>query len=181
MRRGWFVIVACLIAPMLATAAMRHRGWQQVPVFRAGVDLVHLGVTVADRKGALVTDLAPDDFEIYEDGKKQSVRFFAAGAGAGEVETHLGLLLDVSESMGEVEHQSASTKNEQRMLMQQIAEVTGGQAYFPLSKKELDQIYEKVLAEIRAQYTLGYLSTNDRADGAWRKVEVKVVRKDCKV
>ena len=31
-----------------------------------------------------------------------------------------------------------------------------------------------MLAEIRAQYTIGYLSTNDKTDGAWRKVEIKV-------
>ena len=37
---------------------------------------------------------------------------------------------------------------------------------------------DKVLAAIRAQYTIGYLSTDDRADGAWRKVEIKVTRKD---
>ena len=64
------------------------------------------------------------------------------------------------------------------MVLQQIAETTGGQAFFPLSVKELDQIYEKVLAEIRAQYTIGYLSTNTRTDGAWRKVDIKVTRND---
>jgi len=76
---------------------------QQVPVFRAGVDLVNVGVTVTDRKGNLVTDLTVDDFEIYEDGKKQTPRYFSAGltAGPGDPPTHLGLLLDVSESMGE--------------------------------------------------------------------------------
>ena len=44
--------------------------------------------------------------------------------------------------------------------------------------KELDGVYEKVVAQIRAQYTLGYLSTNEKTDGAWRKVEVKMTRKD---
>ena len=42
------------------------------------------------------------------------------------------------------------------MRLPQMAEVTGGQAFFPTSVKELDAIYDKVLAEIRAQYTLGY-------------------------
>ncbi len=37
-----------------------------------------------------------------------------------------------------------------------------------------------MLAEIRAQYTIGYLSTNTRTDGAWRKVEIKVVRKEAR-
>jgi VWFA-related protein len=78
--------------------------------------------------------------------------------------------------IGELEHQSSSVKNEQRMILQQIAEVTGGRAFFPLSVKELDQMYEKVLAEIRAQYTLGYLSANERADGTWRRVEIKLGR-----
>jgi len=265
---------------------------QQVPVFRAGIDLVNLAVTVTDRKGNLVADLKPDDFEVYEDGKKQNVRYFAAGVpGPDGPPSHLGLMLDVSESMGEdiaftktaaikflnrlleavditvvdfdtevrvtrysqndfarvierirrqkatgwtalydaigvyldgaasqdgrkimllytdggdtrsamhfgdlmdvlkasdatvyvigeLEHQSSSARQEQRMVLQQIAEVTGGQAFFPLSVKELDQMYEKVLAEIHAQYTLGYQSTNEKTDGVWRKVEIKVARRD---
>jgi hypothetical protein len=35
-----------------------------------------------------------------------------------------------------------------------------------------------ILSQIRAGYTVGYLSSNDRADGAWRQVDVKVIRKD---
>jgi len=76
---------------------------QQPPAFRARVDLVQIGVTVTDRKGNLVTDLTPADVEIVEDGRVQAIRFFAAGDGsAGQRPAlHLGLLLDVSESMGE--------------------------------------------------------------------------------
>jgi hypothetical protein len=43
--------------------------------------------------------------------------------------------------------------------------------------KELDSVYEKVIAQIRAQYTVGYVSTNEKTDGEWRKVEIKVARK----
>jgi Ca-activated chloride channel homolog len=271
-------------------------GWcslsPQAQVFRTGVDLVNVGVTVTDKRGVLATDLTADAFEIYEDGKKQEIRYFAAGERSETAPAlHLGLLLDVSGSMnddigftktaaikflntltdavditvldfdtevraarysqaefarlierirqqkargftalydaigmylhdaaeqdgrsimllytdggdtrsslsltelmdllkassvtvypiGALDHQSASARTEQRMLLQRIAEVTGGQAFFPTSVKELDGVYEKVVAEIRAQYTLGYLSTNPKTDGAWRKVEVKVVRKD---
>ena len=62
----------CYVGP-----GARHRS----PVFRAGVDLVNLGVTVTDRKGNLVTDLTADDFEILEDGQTQTIRYFAAGDG----------------------------------------------------------------------------------------------------
>ena len=266
---------------------------QQAPVFRTGVDLVNVGATVVDRKGQLVAGLQADDFEVIEDGRKQTVRYFVAGdardPAAGDL--HLGLLLDVSESMGEdirftrtaaikflntlvdavdvtvvdfdtevraarygqnefarlierirlqktngmtalydaigvyldgasgqdgrkimllytdggdtgsslrlgelidllkasdvtvyaigeLEHQSSFARDRARAILQSISETTGGQAFFPSSVKDLDQMYGKVLAEIRAQYMMGYLSTNDHADGAWRKVELRITRKD---
>jgi len=69
---------------------------------------------------------------------------------------------------------SQSAQMDQRMRLRTLAELTGGQAFFPSALKDLDATYEKVLAEIRAQYTLGFLSTNARTDGAWRKVDIKV-------
>ena len=71
---------------------------QQGPVFRAGVEFVNLGVTVTDRKGKLISDLTADDFEVLEDGRPQTVRFFASSASPAP-ELHLGLLLDISGSM----------------------------------------------------------------------------------
>jgi Ca-activated chloride channel family protein len=70
---------------------------------------------------------------------------------------------------------------EQRMRFQQMTEATGGQAFFPQTIKDLDPTYAKVVAEIRAQYTLGYLSGDLAADGRWRKVEVKVKRPGLRV
>ena len=67
-------VVASVAAPTRSVSA-------QQAAFRGGVDLVNLGVTVADRKGDLVTDLTAEDFEIYEDGKKQTIRNFWAGPG----------------------------------------------------------------------------------------------------
>jgi len=84
-------------------------------------------------------------------------------------------------AIGMLEHQSQSTKLQQRITIQQMAETTGGQAFFPSTVKDLDKVYEKVLAEIRAQYTVGFHSTNEKTDGAWRKMEVKVTRKDLRV
>ena len=83
--------------------------------------------------------------------------------------------------IGSLENQPSSVRAQQRMVLQSMADVTGGQAFFPTDVKQLDGVYEKVVAQIRAQYTLGYLSTNDKMDGTWRKVEVKPVRKDLRV
>jgi Ca-activated chloride channel homolog len=282
------------LVSLAVAAQLKIVAAQQSPTtFRAGIDLVNIGLTVTDNKGNLVTDLAAPDFVVTEDGRPQTIRYFAGGDGSGPSapEMHLGLLLDVSESMGDdlaftktaaikflntltdaaditvvdfdtqvrvgrygqsdfarlierirqqkasgntalydaigmyvdgahgqsgrkimllytdggdtrsairfgellnllkasditvyvigvLEHQTQAGRGAQRLILQQMAEATGGQAFFPLSVKNLDGVYDKVLAEIRAQYTVGYVSTNDRADGTWRKVELKVNRKD---
>jgi VWFA-related protein len=84
-------------------------------------------------------------------------------------------------AIGLLEHQVSSVRNEQRMRLQQITEATGGQAFFPYSMKEVEAAYDKILAQIRAQYSLGYSSTNQRTDGQWRKVEIKVKRPDARI
>ncbi len=224
-------------------------------------------MTAFDKKGNYLTDLRPDDVEVYEDGQKQTLKFFipcaAQGADGGvEAPLHLGVLFDISGSMEEdlafarsaaikflnslseahdftlvdfdtevrvarfsqaefarlverirsrkaegytalydaigvyldgasmqdgrkilvlytdggdnasninfnelldllkasdvtvyaigfLEHQSSSVKMDQRGRLQRIAELTGGQAFFPMSMKDLDGAYQKVAAEIR--------------------------------
>jgi VWFA-related protein len=82
--------------------------------------------------------------------------------------------------IGALDHQSSSARDRARSTLSVIAETTAGQAFFPTSVKELDQMYEKVLAEIRAQYTMGYLSANEKSDGTWRKIEIKMASKDAR-
>jgi Ca-activated chloride channel family protein len=83
-------------------------------------------------------------------------------------------------AIGYLENQSGSGRLQSQTQLQRMAMVTGGQAFFPSNIKELDKIYEKIQREIAARYSLGYLSTDTRADGAWRKVEIKVKRPDLK-
>lgn len=284
MTRAVLVMALVLVAPIEG----------QQPTFRAGVDLVHFGVTVTDRRGNFLTDLAPGDFEVVEDGARQSIALFARGDQADALDLHVGLLFDTSGSMGEdlklsrsaaikflntltdakdmtlvdfdtevrvakygqadfprmverirnrkpdgwtalydalgvyldgavedtgrtilvlytdggdtrsaigfsdamtlvkasdvtiyavgfLDHQPSSVKNEQRMRLQQIADATGGQAFFPMSMKEIEAAYDKIVAQIRAQYSLGYASSNQKMDGEWRKVEIKVKRPDVRI
>jgi Ca-activated chloride channel family protein len=64
---------------------------------RSGVELVSLNVTVTDGTGKYSTDLAEPDFEVYEDGAKQSLTFFSRT----QQPISLALLLDTSASMDE--------------------------------------------------------------------------------
>jgi len=84
-------------------------------------------------------------------------------------------------AIGFLAHMSQSLQMDQRMKLRTLAETTGGLAFFPTVIKDLDATYEKIAAEIRSQFTLGYLSTNTRLDGAWRKVEIKVKRPGVRV
>ena len=68
----------------------------QSQVFRGGVELVSLNVTVMDGL-KYVTDLTQDDFEVFEDGALQSLTFFARG----QQPIALAVLLDTSASMDE--------------------------------------------------------------------------------
>ena len=83
-------------------------------------------------------------------------------------------------SIGYLENQSPSNRTLQQSQLQRMATITGGQAFFPSSLKELDKVYEKIQREIAARYGLGYVSSNTRKDGAWRKVEIKLKRQDLK-
>jgi len=88
--------VMCLMAlAMLATPL------QAQPVFRSGVDLVHVAVTVVGEDGQPVSGLTADDFVIQEEGVEQGIAYFSSGLDS-DLETmplHLGVLLDTSGSM----------------------------------------------------------------------------------
>lgn len=84
-------------------------------------------------------------------------------------------------AIGFLSHMSQSRQMDQRVKLRTFAEITGGLAFFPTVIKDLDATYEKIAAEIRSQFTLGYLSTNTKLDGSWRKVEIKVNRPGVKV
>jgi Ca-activated chloride channel family protein len=78
--------------------------------------------------------------------------------------------------IGFLQHQPPYARLEQRTRLSQLATESGGEAFFPLSMKEIDEAYARISAHIHAQYTLGYVSTNTARDGRWRKVEVRLRR-----
>jgi Ca-activated chloride channel family protein len=60
-----------------------------------------------------------------------------------------------------------------KRVLEEIAEQTGGTAYFPKSLKEVDAIAGEVAADIRTQYTIAYRSTNPPSNGGYRKLHVE--------
>jgi Ca-activated chloride channel family protein len=61
-----------------------------------------------------------------------------------------------------------------RAMIEELAELTGGGAFFPDSVYQLEDICTKIAVELKNQYVLGYHSTNLAKDGKWRKIRLKV-------
>ena len=57
-------------------------------------------------------------------------------------------------------------------VLRRLAQETGGEAFFPTRLSEAVEICERIARDIRDQYTIGYSSTNQRLDGAFRKVRL---------
>lgn len=87
--RFWFPVLLAIAV----TISVRSTASQAV--FRGGVDLVNVTVTVADRNGRFVSGLKQEDFTVLDDGESQEIVNFSAE----RVPVSLGLVLDVSASM----------------------------------------------------------------------------------
>lgn len=55
-----------------------------------------------------------------------------------------------------------------------LAEETGGQAFFTGDLLALERSFNKINKELRAQYLVTYKPTNDRYDGSFRRIDVKL-------
>jgi VWFA-related protein len=53
-----------------------------------------------------------------------------------------------------------------------LARESGGLSYAPAKLSDLSGVYDEIATELKSQYSLGYVSTNTSADGAWRRLQV---------
>ena len=56
--------------------------------------------------------------------------------------------------------------------LDQLAFETGGVSYAPEKIDDLAGVYDQILSELKSQYSLGYVSTNSKQDGKWRRIQV---------
>ena len=105
--------VSALIAPVLAQTSQSAQQNPSSPddqsVIRVDVDLVNILFSVRTKKGQLIPNLTKDDFELYEDGKKQEIQRFSRET---DIPLTLGLLIDISasqENLIDIERSAASS------------------------------------------------------------------------
>lgn len=58
--------------------------------------------------------------------------------------------------------------------LREIAERTGGRAFFPDKKFDLNAAFAEIERELRTQYLVAYSSTNKKRDGAYRKITIEI-------
>jgi Ca-activated chloride channel family protein len=83
-------------------------------------------------------------------------------------------ILGAEEPGGLFRIRHATTRRAAKVL-EKIAQVTGGQAFFPKSLEEVETTCVQIARDIRNQYTLAYYPTNARKDGTFRTVKVEAV------
>jgi VWFA-related protein len=72
---------------------------QPISTLKVNVDVVQLFFNVKDKKGGLIPNLTKDDFQILEDGKPQTIKYFTAES---NLPLTLGILIDSSASQQRV-------------------------------------------------------------------------------
>ena len=65
---------------------------------------------------------------------------------------------------------------EAEFVLKQLATETGGRAFFPTDARELARIYQGIWDDLSSQYALAYSSGNPKRDGAWRRIQVRLLR-----
>jgi len=86
---------ALLVAAWLSAVVLQAAGTRAAPQFASAVNLVEVYATVSDRTGAPVRGLGSADFDVFEDGRPQTIQAFAAG----DFPLSVALAIDHSASM----------------------------------------------------------------------------------
>jgi VWFA-related protein len=66
-------------------------------------------------------------------------------------------------------------------VLEQLAEATGGRAFFPFKVKDITHSYAAIEDELRSQYVVSYKPANFDADGRYRSIEISSLKKDLQV
>jgi Ca-activated chloride channel family protein len=66
-------------------------------------------------------------------------------------------------------------------VLEQLAEATGGRAFFPFKMKDIKNSFAAIEDELRSQYVVSYKPADFDADGRYRSIEISALKKDLQV
>src|ERR1039457_4469359 len=88
-----------LLQGAAALCGVRLARGQDTPVFSTEVKVVNVLATVRNKTGSLVGSLSQEDFSLSEEGRPQTIRYFARES---DLPLTLGLMVDTSGSQRRV-------------------------------------------------------------------------------
>jgi len=96
-----FMVLPVFLAMAGVAASQTSAGADQgnLPTFKTSTSLVNLFFNVKDKHGLLIPHLTKDDFQVFEDGKPQTIKYFATET---DQPLTLGILIDSSASQTRV-------------------------------------------------------------------------------
>ena len=99
--RVLLLVTSLVLMPRALPAQAPQNDQNEGPVgtLKVQVDVVNVFFNVKDKKGLLIPNLTKGDFEIFEDGKPQTIKYFAAET---DQPLTLGILIDTSPSQTRV-------------------------------------------------------------------------------
>ncbi|HXZ33871.1 MAG TPA: VWA domain-containing protein [Terriglobales bacterium] len=66
-------------------------------------------------------------------------------------------------------------------VLQQLADATGGRAFFPFKMKDIKSSFSAIEDELRSQYVISYHPADFEANGRYRPIEITALKKDLQV
>ena len=66
-------------------------------------------------------------------------------------------------------------------VLQQLADATGGRAFFPYKMKDVTHSFAAIEDELRSQYVVSYRPADFDADGRFRAIDITALKKDLQV
>ena len=95
--------------------------------------------------------------EVLEQAKRSETAIYSIGLQSDDSRSRVGF-------------------READFVLRQLAQETGGRAFFPNKVDELPKIYQDISDELSSQYSIGYISANPIQNGQWRRIVVRVDR-----
>ena len=83
----------------------------------------------------------------------------------------IGFVDELSKESGFI---GKSPQSKSKAFLERLATESGGKAYFPASTSELPSLAKEISNELRTQYSIGYIPSNDNHDGTYRNIKISV-------
>ena len=117
---------------------------------------------------------------VISDGEENHSKRYTVNEALRELQKNDCLFYSINPSGSAMNLNTISIKGQN--FMESMSSQTGGKAFVPEKLEDLEAVFRQIADELQAQYLFGYYSTDERADGGFRRITVRApTRSDLRV